>query len=641
MNKKVVVVTEDNSDLLQIMLARDPNTFVIKKAELVHVDLDPFDAIAILGGTADKPMLFLAPERLRIEAQIKKGKRVFAEYVASIGHVYFEPPATTRFQRLVYCADPHQINGLSAGMLIDDQCGMRLRPHGIACTHNKPILQYSAVHAHDNIEVKEEFYQSISDRALWFDDPKNLLICSFRLTPFIQARFAPKARIVHIVSFIIGWLWDAEVELKDIPFTYSSGTWNKEEGFNQQIQRCTARAMNWFERSGIVYDEGKTGVLEGIGTEIYSDGSQRISHVRRVDCIGEVALSYFLQYMLSGDERNLTVSNNLHHYIFENYMYKDRDECYGMMRWTEEAWGICYQDDVARAVIPQLLQCLYTNSRDRLDDVIAALQFLVRTTGTDGTRVFRTDHIHLNPEQMNKLRNEPGNLPSAHYNAYYYAALLLAYKLTGIESFLDTSLRGLETMMSVYPHTTREQSETQEYCRLILPLSWLYGVTGAAEHKEWLYRVTKDLQRYKHASGAYLEWDEGYQAEMRHEMGQGESSLIGQNGDPVIDLLYSNNWLPMGFIQAYFVTRDDYFLKLWEELASFMVAAQLHSGNPYIDGAWARAFDVELQEVYGSPADLGWGPWAIESGWTVAEITSGLMMGLLKDRFIDFHVIEK
>jgi hypothetical protein len=39
-------------------------------------------------------------------------------------------------------------------------------------------------------------------------------------------------------------------------------------------------------------------------------------------------------------------------------------------------------------------------------------------------------------------------------------------------------------------------------------------------------------------------------------------------------------------------------------------------------------------EIYGLPYDLGWGHWVIESGWTVAEITSGLCMGLLADRLI-------
>lgn len=228
-------------------------------------------------------------------------------------------------------------------------------------------------------------------------------------------------------------------------------------------------------------------------------------------------------------------------------------------------------------------------------------------------------------------------MPCAHYNAYYYAALFLAYRLTGRESMLAVGIKGMETLMSHYPDTIREQSETQEYCRLILPLSWLYWVTGEEKHKEWLYRVTKDLQKMKHPSGAYLERDEGYKAHMRNEVGQGESSLLAENGDPVADLLYTNNWLPLAFIQAYFVTKDSKFLNLWKESVSFFANAQIYSDNTMIDGAWARGFDVELKEIYGSPADAGWGPWAIETGWTIAEVVSGMYMGLMRDELLPLY----
>ncbi|MGZ9585908.1 hypothetical protein [Paenibacillus marinisediminis] len=635
-NSKVAVITEESSDLLEHMLQLDPHLTIISRSQLLHTDLELFDAIAIIGGTSNQPILFSSQERICIEAQINKGKRVFAEYVASIGHVYFEPPVSTRFDRLVYCSDSNAIEGLSVGMLIDDQCGMRLKPHEIACVHTAPILQYTAINGHDQIVVQDEIYKSISDRALWFDQPDNLLICSFRMANFVKSRFSPNAGIKQVVSFIVSWLMDEKVEV-DVTPAYTTGKWDDERQLQQQVQQSVHLAMEWFDRSGTLYDEGKTGVLEGFGTEIYPDGKQKVSTMRRVDCIGEVSMPYFLNYLWAEDNRGLTVSNQLQQCIFDSFFSREADELYGMVRWTEEAWGICYQDDVARAVMPQLLKCLYTGTDNHLDDITAALQFLVRTTGTDGTRVFRTDNINLTAEKLQKLRDEPGNLPSAHYNGYYYAALLLAYKLTGKEEFLTTAIKGLDAILSVYPETIREQSETQEYCRLILPLSWLFWVTDKPEHKQWLYRVTKDLQKFKHVSGAYIEWDEGYKAAMRQEKGQGESSLLVENGNPIVDLLYSNNWLPVAFIQAHFVTKDDYFWQLWEETAKFMITAQLYSDDPVLHGAWARGFDVRLGEVFGSPADQGWGPWAIESGWTVAEITSGLLMGLLKDKLIRFY----
>lgn len=190
--------------------------------------------------------------------------------------------------------------------------------------------------------------------------------------------------------------------------------------------------------------------------------------------------------------------------------------------------------------------------------------------------------------------------------------------------------------MKAYPGTVREQSETQELCRLLLPLSWLYHATGREGDKQLLYTVVNDLEKLRHSSGAYLEWDSDYSAACSKQEG-GECSLLSRNGDPVADLLYSNNWVPLGLMQAYFVTGDETFFTLFRAHADFLIHSQIHSADPRIDGAWARGFDVNLMEVYGLPNDVGWGPWAIESGWTVAEIAAGLYSGLLKEQLKGFY----
>ncbi|TMV52688.1 hypothetical protein FE783_00380 [Paenibacillus mesophilus] len=635
-NRKVAVVTIDSSDLLDF-LQQHAEVTILRPEEASSVDLGPYEAIALLGGVSDKPMLLPAASRNAVEAQIKAGKRVFAEYVSSIGHVYTAQPESTRFERLAVCPGG-VIEGLAEGVLIDAQSNMRIKPYAVSYNHEMPILQFVKVHAHDRVRMAPELLREIGDRALWFDRPGNLLLCSFRLANFARARFAPKEEAGKLVAYIAGWLLGKKADPSMIEFVYTTGCADPELPFLDRVLQSASRALCWFERSGVLYDEGVSGALEGPGTEVYPDGTQRMSAVHRVDCIGEISLPYLLDYLASGSRKSLRVADNLQKHIFDQYQCKETDvPWHGMIRWTEEAWGVCYQDDVARAIIPQLLKCLYMNTREHLDDIVAALRFLIRTTGTDGTRVFRTVNAKLDDEMMERLRTSPGNLPSAHYNAYYYAALLLAYKLTGIGEFRDTAVGGLTTLMSAYPDTKREQSQTQECCRLVLPLGWLYWVTGDKHHKKWLYQVVDDLQSFRHSSGGYLEWDEGYRAAMRHTAGTGESSLLASNGDPVVDLLYSNNWLPAAFIQCYFVTGDSMFKQLWEDSAAFLMSAQIVSSDPLIDGAWARAYDAKKREVFGSPADVGWGPWAIESGWTVAEIAAGLMMGLLEERLLPYY----
>jgi hypothetical protein len=231
---------------------------------------------------------------------------------------------------------------------------------------------------------------------------------------------------------------------------------------------------------------------------------------------------------------------------------------------------------------------------------------------------------------MERLSTTESGRPAAHYNAYYHAALLLAYKSCKKQVYYDMAKKGLESIMALYPNTKREQSETQEMTRLIFPLACLFEISGEDKHKDMLYRVTDDLQRLRHPCGGYTEWDTDYQANCsRREAG--ECSLLAVNGDPVADLLYSVNWLPLGFSYAYFVTKDRMFYNLWDDITRFVRLAQIQSKDKTLDGAWARAFDMERNEIYGVPHDTGWAPFSVESGWTVGEILMGLMMMKLID----------
>ena len=182
--------------------------------------------------------------------------------------------------------------------------------------------------------------------------------------------------------------------------------------------------------------------------------------------------------------------------------------------------------------------------------------------------------------------------------------------------------------MGMYPELRREQSETEEMCRLILPLAVLYDVTGEEKHKEYLYRVAKNLEEHRHPFGGYMEWDTGYKAACSRES-KGECSLLTENGDPVTDSLYSMSWLPLGFAYAYHATGDEFFYNLWKNVITFYLRTQMHSEDPMLNGAWCRAFDMDLQEAYGCPHAVGWAANCCETGWTIGEILMGMM-------FMDF-----
>jgi hypothetical protein len=298
--------------------------------------------------------------------------------------------------------------------------------------------------------------------------------------------------------------------------------------------------------------------------------------------------------------------------------------CDGFMRWSDVAWQVMYQDDAARCMLGSLYNCIFLGDDTQFSEICRVLDFLVKTTGKDGCRISRSDMFMLTESYMAELAAMENGRTSAHYNGYYLASLLLAYKYGKNEAYLEVGRRGLETLMALYPDTDREQSETQEMCRLVLPLAALYDATGEERHREMLYRVVKDLETHKHPSGGYYEWDTGYTATCNRESPT-ECSLLTENGDPVADLLYSVNWLPIGFAYAYYVTGDEWFRDLWTDVVRFCLRTQIISDNPLSNGSWCRAFDMDLGEAYACPHDTGWAAYASETGWTIGEILTGMM----------------
>ncbi|MBO7157773.1 MAG: hypothetical protein J6W31_04140, partial [Clostridia bacterium] len=212
-----------------------------------------------------------------------------------------------------------------------------------------------------------------------------------------------------------------------------------------------------------------------------------------------------------------------------------------------------------------------------------------------------------------------------------HAALLLAARAGAPAEFAEVAEKGLSSIMALYPDTQRETSETEELCSLVFPLAVLYEYTRKEEHYRWLMQVTTDLEKVQHPSGGYAEWDTGYKAACARN-NQGECALLANNGDPVADLLYSNNWLPLGFAYAYLATGEEKFRQKWQEICTFLSHCQIHSHDPKLNGAWTRAMDMNRMEAYGVPHDVGWAPCCIESGWTVGEILMGVQFMYLAEK---------
>ena len=620
----ILIISDRESDLSRILMRSAPCKLVCFE-EAEQEDLSGYTAIALLCGTkGGRPGILTAALRLKIDALAESGKPIFYEWCGSLGYTYTvgddytdgRDSTNDAMNRYVYLGSDTDM--LKCGDLLDSQantgCIYRFVPK-----EARPVL-YNGGHIlkHDHVDPSEIDTADIPVKSwrLWYYD-RTQLVCAFRICNFIKARFAPFRSWCGIVEIILKHLGVEKMPEVEPYYTLGSGG---------DVPDTFTRGLQWFEGCGILLDNGRAGVSEGLAHTIYPDGTQQERRNVRVDCVGEVAGAYLFDYLLSGNTDSLSVYHNLSAFVFEKMQIKS-GQFRGMLRWTESAWQTVYGDDTGRAILSTLLYIMYTGDKKRLPEIEETLDFLITVTGTDGLMHHGLHTIDLTEDRISYLHSHPSNQYCAHRNAYYSAALLLAYRLNHKQIYLDTAVKGLSSIMAMYPDTMRAISETEELCRLIFPLACLVQVTGNEEHKKWLYDVSERLEYYRYKNGGYTEVDPGYTAYRSRTAGT-ESSMFADNGNEIAELLYSLNWLPLGFSYAWYVTGDNAFLQKWKDIAKFMADAQIVSEDKTIDGAWARCLDLKRMEIYGMPHDVGWGPCCIESGWTVGEILMGLGFGM-------------
>lgn len=617
---KILLLSSAKSDLTEVLHSCGAQIDMMSVSEAIGLDMSVYDTFVVLGSGG----VINARVRERLENEREKGKRFFLEAPGSFMGIYSADPANTTRSRLVYVEQEGAlIPGLQTGDLLDDEANRMMQPW-FAIEGYKPILVYREhIIAHTHLNASAEEIIEGSKCGLWMVGD-NVMMTSFVLHNWNRARFAPRGAWDKLIRFIVKWITGNEPEKMPEPILrYGTDEDITDEAVFEKCRRdAIERGMNWL-RSFLV-DDGCGGIKEGLRHNIDPEGRQAIASTIRTDCSGEAAGAFKMYAKVYGCDHSWTVGKNIEDFIYGPMQVKG-GLFDGLMRWTETAWQVCYQDDAARAILPSIYSALFLGDDSAMPSVCRALDFLVRTTAKDGCRTWRTDMPGMTEESVRALGEAEQGNHSAHYNAFYHASLVLAYKQCGKREYLETAQKGLETLMALYPDTVREQSETEEMCRLVLPLAALYDVTKEEKHREMLYRVVADLEKHKHPSGGFCEWDTGYRAACSRESA-GECSLLTENGDPVADLLYSVNWLPIGFAYAYYATGDEKFKNLWHDIVGFFLKSQIFSSDALTDGSWCRGFDMDLGEAYGCPHDVGWAANASESGWTDAEILMGMMM---------------
>ena len=502
------------------------------------------------------------------------------------------------------------------------------------------------------------------------------MVSSMALGDVVDARFGPVAAWQAVWRDILVWLardpsrtvqWSPQAKP-----TFSSRTKIPADG----SRRALARGIAWVENSGMllgpeherVYDgpaerwpdrvgerpseswtsgDGSRGILEGLSSRIDSDGSQPVRWWRRADCIGEMAGTFALASQVTNRPRHADIGRNLGDYLLEKSILtsgkreQPGNPAYGLIGWNDvtryhgdiDGYGVYYPDDMCRALLG-LLVSRTVLQRERWDNRLArALLANLRLCSTRGFVPDRADEapFEAGGGWLPHFRSDRTSL-TAHYQGWVWAAFLRAAALSGEPAFLDRARAGLKRLVAAHPSgwNCANGSLSLEEARILLPLAWLVRADDRPEHRAWLQTFVDHFRRRQDASGLPAEALARPNAgvpQSNAEYGVAETSLLQRNGDPVADLLYTANFAAVGLHEAAALGITG-AKEAADRLADALVRIQVDSPSRQLDGAWFRAFDFRRWEYWASNADVGWGAWAVETGWTQSWICTVLALRL-------------
>ncbi|RIJ46480.1 hypothetical protein D1614_18910 [Maribellus luteus] len=498
-----------------------------------------------------------------------------------------------------------------------------------------------------------------------------VLVSTTNLSNMVRGRYAPQKAWTGVWNSIleyvlpensfVGLEWKPEIQAafektEELPTQYQMNSIEKgadwffsskmlvHESLEDTLE-IMKDAGNWMLdwNASIPVGDGKNGVFECVFSRIDEKGSQPIGIVRRGDCNAETAMALACAgNVLKKPEYSRIAENILDFYLFESDAMKGEygnptHGAYGLIPWgiSNFAWyRASYGDDNARFLLGALTTSALTGS-DRWDNLLMkSLIALHRTTGKSGFRGSRIDVPDFEKNGWEHYYEKDTKYYSPHFEAYVWACMLWAYHKTGDQIFLERTEKAIKETMHKYPEKWQwTNGIAQEKARMLLPLAWLVRVKDTPENREMLYTVVNDLLKLQDTCGAIreelgnLEMGKYPPPQNNEAYGTAEAPLIAQNGDKVSDLLYTTNFAFLGLHEAYYATNDPKIKAAVDKLAEFLCRIQVVSEkHPEINGGWMRAFDFGRYEHWGSNADLGWGAWAIESGWTQGWIVSILAL---------------
>ena len=498
----------------------------------------------------------------------------------------------------------------------------------------------------------------------------NLWISTTQLSNFAQARFMPEYRWKNFWEWFLGCLNGTSGITLNNWTSYVAPAYGRTEPLADSARiHSIQKGVEWFYNGHFLVDkswkadwydkyqgdgsmpvgpelprnaidgDGSMGMLEGHCSAIYADGRQAYRYWLRNDVQGEASMAFAIAGKMFDNPEYKAVSERLIDYSFKEFRDGPRNDpqspSYGLLGWSVTHKGTYYGDDNARSILGMMTSASLLQE-NRWDKKLAeAIIANFRTAGIHGFRGNSLLDKELQEKGWRYFHQRTLVDPHPHFEAWMWACYLWLYDKTQYQPLLKVSKDAISRTMEAYPkgwHWTN--GIQQERARMILPLAWLYRVEPTDEHRKWLdYMVSELLKNQVECGGIREELGDdssGMFGKPKSNAAYGlhEAPLIFDNGDPIVDMLYTTNFAFIGLNEAAKATGSPELKAAVDKMSDFLTRIQVRSERfKNVDGAWFRAFNYQNWDYWASNADAGWGAWSTLTGWIQSWIiaTQGLL----------------
>ena len=662
----VTAYSQNKRPTINLCCNTKSDLYILLRKEEVNVKIYETPRQAITQAMRGTGVLILADaypkQRTSVSSRLlklgkEKGLRLYIEYPASLpGLIIPDTVATPRMER---------------GVVVSDVFGNDLKPlsiigvndcHVIPVNVKTPLIVFGKVAGFDKAVYG---VNDVRTYPLLFKDG-DVMVALTRLSSFATSRYEPSASWKVVWQYILSWVSrDRNFKLNRW-LSYVSPTYGRREPLPRgAMGRSIRKGVDWFFAGHFFVDsswkkmylkyqgnglspvgppvkrswpngDGSLGILEGQVSHIYYNGDQEYRYWVRADNQGQVAYALTAAGSYLHRKSYDKVAANLANFIFYHSDLRsgakndENSPVFGLIGWAVTHPGVFYQDDNARLLLGLIGAEAYLKT-DRWDRQIAeAIMANFRTTGREGFRGERLEQDSILAHGWRYYWDRNIVDPHPHYEAWMWACYLWLYSKTDYKPLLTRTEMAIRITMQDYPNEWLwTNGLQQERARMILPLAWLVRVENTAEHRKWLNEVVSDMLKYQAPCGAIREelGPPGNGAygppKTNAAYGTGEASLIFRDGEPVADMLYTNNFAFFSLNEAAHATKNEKYIAAERRLADFLMRIQVKSvQHKDLDGAWFRAFDYGIWDYWASNGDAGWGAWSTNTGWIQSWMVS-------------------